>query len=489
MDYLAQQAGGLTDLQFNVDPKVSLRERNWFNVDWNILALHYDHEFSNKAHFNVRAFGMKSGRNTLGFLGKITQADNNGIRDMISGKFQNAGVEARFLRRYTVFKDTSKPNIRAAFLVGGRYYRGNSTAEQGLATDGKDADFTFQNSLDLENSSYSFPSENLAVFAENIFFLGKRWTLNFGTRLENISSSSEGYYKQYVVHPINNDTIATYTNNDSKSVKRIVPLFGGGGAYKVGKRSTVYANFTQNYRAINFTDIRITNPNIVIDSLIKDEYGYTAELGFRGLHKDYLIYDLAGFYIFYGDKIGLAPKAGTVQKERTNIGDAQNFGIELFTEIDFVKMKNDSSDHSLSLFVNGAFINANYIRSQETNFIDKKVEYVSSFIFKSGVKYRYKGWSFQLQGSYNSEQFSDASNSVIPSGDAVIGLIPAYFVMDFSTRYTMKKRFQLELSINNVTNASYFTRRASGYPGPGILPSDGIGAYFTLQYQFRATSK
>ncbi|MFT5860638.1 MAG: Fe(3+) dicitrate transport protein [Flavobacteriaceae bacterium] len=489
MDYLARQAGGLTDLQFNVAPKVSLRERNWFNVNWNILALHYDHEFSNKAHFNLRAFGMKSGRNTLGFLGKITQADHNGIRDMISGKFQNAGVEARFLRRYTVFKDTSKPNIRGAFLVGGRYYRGNSTAEQGLATDGNAADFTFQNSLDLENSSYSFPSENLAVFSENIFFLGKRWTFNFGMRLENISSSSEGYYKQYVVHPINNDTIAILTNNDSKSVKRIVPLFGGGVAYSVGKRAKVYTNFTQNYRAINFTDIRITNPNIVVDSLIKDEYGYTAELGFRGLHKDYLIYDLAGFYIFYGDKIGLAPKAGTAQKERTNIGDAQNYGIELFTEIDFVKMKNDSSNHSFSLFVNGAFINANYIRSKEANFIDKKVEYVSSFIFKSGVKYRYKGWSFQLQGSYNSEQFSDASNSVIPSGDAVIGLIPSYFVMDLSTRYTMKKRFQLELSINNLTNASYFTRRASGYPGPGILPSDGIGAYFTLQYQFRVTSK
>jgi Fe(3+) dicitrate transport protein len=489
MDYLAHQAGGLTDLQFNADPKVSLRDRNWFNVDWNILALHYDQKFSNKAHFNVRAFGMKSARNTLGFLGKITQADHNDVRDMISGKFQNAGIEARYLRRYSIFKDTSKIDFRGAFLVGGRYYQGNSTAEQGLATDGDQADFNFQNSDDLENSSYSFPSENIAGFTENIFFLGKRWTFNFGARFENISSSSEGYYKQYVIHPINNDTIAIINNSDAKSVKRVVPLFGGGTAYRLGKRAKTYANFTQNYRAINFTDIRITNPNIVVDSLIKDEYGYTSEIGFRGLHKDYLIYDIAGFYIFYGDKIGLAPKAGTVQKERTNIGDAQNYGVEVFTEIDFIKMRNDSSKHSLSLFVNGAFINANYIRSKEANFIDKKVEYVSSFIFKSGIKYRYEGWSFQLQGSYNSQQFSDASNSVIPSGDAVIGLIPSYFVMDFSARYTMKKRFQFELSVNNLTNASYFTRRASGYPGPGILPSDGIGAYFTLQYQFRSSSK
>jgi len=32
-------------------------------------------------------------------------------------------------------------------------------------------------------------------------------------------------------------------------------------------------------------------------------------------------------------------------------------------------------------------------------------------------------------------------------------------------------------------NQTYFTRRATAYPGPGILPSDGISAYFTFQYK------
>ena len=88
-----------------------------------------------------------------------------------------------------------------------------------------------------------------------------------------------------------------------------------------------------------------------------------------------------------------------------------------------------------------------------------------------------------MQGSYNSAQFSDASNSVIPSGDAVIGEISAYLVFDFSARYSFKRRFQLELGVNNFTNTKYFTRRATGYPGPGILPSDGIGGYLTFQYK------
>ena len=489
MNYLAQQAGGLSDLQFEKDPLQSIRDRNWFKVNWNILALHYDYEFSEKAHFNIRAFGMLSNRETLGFLGKITQADPGGQREMLSGDFKNAGVEARFLRRYYLTSDSSKLALKGAFLVGGRYYQGNTTSKQGIATDGLDPNFTYRNPEDLESSSFSYPSENLAFFAENIFFIGKRWTVNAGVRFEHIKSGSAGYFKQYLVHPVNNDTLAIYTHTDSNSVKRNILLGGVGTSFRLSKMSSVYTNFTQNYRAINFTDIRVNNPNVQIDSMIRDEYGYTVELGFRGLVNEFLIYDVAGFYVFYGDKIGLAPKQGTTYKERTNIGDAQNYGVELFSEIDFLKAFKKDARHSVSLFVNAAYINANYIRSKEPNYIGKKVEYVSSVILKSGLKYRFKGWSIQVQGSYNSEQFSDASNSVVPSGDAVIGLIPAYYVFDFSGRYAFTDYFQVELGVTNFTNQSYFTRRATGYPGPGILPSDGIGGYLTLQYKFRAKRK
>ncbi|MDG1334304.1 MAG: TonB-dependent receptor [Crocinitomicaceae bacterium] len=484
MNYLAKQAGGLSDVQFEENPRQSLRDRNWFKVNWNMLALHYDHEISKKSHFNIRAFGMASSRKTLGFLGKITQQDPGGAREMLAGDFRNAGIEARFLQRYDFNKKEEVSKFRGAFLVGARYYRGTTTADQGTATDGSDANFTYQNPEDLEGSSFTYPSENTAGFAENILFIGDRTTVNFGLRMESIQSGSGGYYKRYSIHPVNLDTLAVYTIEDNNSVNRFVPLFGAGTSFRTSKRSKVYANFTQNYRAINFTDIRISNPNIVIDSLIKDEYGYTAELGFRGIQSDFWIYDVAAFYVFYGDKIGLAPKAGTTFKERTNIGNARNMGVEVFSEFDFIKAFRDSAKHSLSLFVNAAYIDARYIRSKEPNFVGKKVEYVSPFILKSGVKYKYKGWSFQVQGSYNSEQFSDASNSVLPSGDAVIGSIPSYLVFDFSARYSFTKYIQLEGGVNNFTNQKYYTRRAAAYPGPGILPSDGINAYLTLQFKF-----
>ncbi|MBL4651873.1 MAG: carboxypeptidase-like regulatory domain-containing protein, partial [Flavobacteriales bacterium] len=39
MSYLAQQAGGLTDKQFDENARQSIRERNWFNVNWNLGAV------------------------------------------------------------------------------------------------------------------------------------------------------------------------------------------------------------------------------------------------------------------------------------------------------------------------------------------------------------------------------------------------------------------------------------------------------------------
>lgn len=485
MNYLARQAGGLTDMRFAADPRKSFRDRNWFRVNWNMLAFNVDYEVSGKANLNLRSFGMLSSRESLGFLGKVSEADPMGDRDLIQGLFKNAGAEVRYLQRYSFLKNR-KQTFRGAFVLGARYYRGYTRNNQGLASSGSDADFRFLQPDNLESSSYSFPSENASLFNENVLFLGKRFIANFGVRYEFITSEANGFYKRYNVHPLTKDTLAVYKLYDSNAVVRSLPLFGAGINFKLTDYSSIYLNCTQNYRAINFTDIRVANPNIVIDTLMKDEKGYTAEFGFRGLQKKYLTFDVALFMVYYGNKIGLCPKPGTTFKERTNIGDAINRGVEAFAEIDLIGMISDSSAHNLNLFVNAAYIDATYIRSREASFVGKKVEYVSPYTLKTGLKWKFRKMTFQYQLSYNSAQFSDATNSVIPSGDAVIGEIPAYTVMDFSGRYTFSQQFQLEIGINNLTNATYFTRRATAYPGPGILPSDGISGYFTLQYKFKA---
>ena len=64
----------------------------------------------------------------------------------------------------------------------------------------------------------------------------------------------------------------------------------------------------------------------------------------------------------------------------------------------------------------------------------------------------------------------------------MFGEIPSYSVVDLSYKYE-KERFIIEAGVNNLLDRFYFTRRATGYPGPGIIPSDKRNYYLSLQFK------
>ncbi len=89
-----------------------------------------------------------------------------------------------------------------------------------------------------------------------------------------------------------------------------------------------------------------------------------------------------------------------------------------------------------------------------------------------------------IQYSYLGTQFTDATNSVDSNLSGVIGEIPEYDILDLSLSYTYKM-FKLEAGVNNLLDNAYFTRRATGYPGPGIIPSAPRNWFTTLQFTFK----
>jgi Fe(3+) dicitrate transport protein len=82
-----------------------------------------------------------------------------------------------------------------------------------------------------------------------------------------------------------------------------------------------------------------------------------------------------------------------------------------------------------------------------------------------------------------SEQFTDASNSIASNLSGVIGVLPSYDVLDISLSYKYQN-LKIETGVNNILDTSYFTRRATGYPGPGIIPSPPQNIYLTLELKF-----
>jgi Fe(3+) dicitrate transport protein len=477
MDYLTQQPGGLTDVDFKNNPRRSTRSRNWFELHWNLGAITADYKLGSHTRLNIRNFGLIASRNAVGSLGYISRPDDDRERDLMSDHYRNFGNETRLIHTYSFLKNTS------IFLIGTRYYNGFTHRQQGFSDNTDKPNFRFLHPNDLEHSDFRFPGSNFAIFAENIFTLSPKLSITPGFRFEHIKTTSDGYFnEEYVLFEGDNTIVVRNKLFDQKKSIRSFPLFGIGVSYRPTAQTEVYGNLSQNYRAINFNDLRVFNPNIEVDENLKDENGCNADLGFRGQIKDFLNLDVSAFLLSYNDRIGSVLQrdeaTSRIYRYRTNIANSRHTGLETFWELDFLKLINGSTAKiGLSLFSNITALSARYI-SADQRFDGKKVELAPSMIIRSGITLKRDMFSTTLQYSYTGKQFSDASNAIL-TPTAIEGEIPAYSILDLSAKYDYKF-LTLAAGINNLTNSMYFTRRAISYPGPGIIPADGRNLYLTL---------
>ena len=498
LNYLAQQPGGLTDTQFGLDPIYSNRTRNWFEIDWNLAALNFNHSFSSKTKLSAMIFGLVAERKSLGYRGNPINLNSNPVaeddykdqngdfifnRDLIAGFFRNYGTEIRLLSRYKI-KGTA-----GVFLLGTKFYKSRNTTNQGPGSIGIDADFDFEYEVfpDYPNQSdFTFPNLNFSLFGENIFFINEKFAVTPGFRFEHIFTESEGVYSE-VLYDIAQNPISNVEQIDDRSFNRSFMLLGLGLSYTAGAKAEGYANISQNYRSVTFSDIRTVSPTFIVDPDITDEQGYTLDLGIRSLTTKKLNFDVSIFGLLYDDRIGiiLDDRANRVRK---NIGEAFIYGLEIFGDINLLSALNkDWKEVKWNVFINTAFTESSYLASEENNVKGKKVEFIPMLNFKSGINFGFRNLMGSLQWIYLSEQFTDVENSTIAvDGDnrnGLIGEIPSYHVMDLSFAYSFKN-FKIESGINNLMNISYFTRRATSYPGPGIIPSESRSFYITLQVKF-----
>ena len=481
LNYLAHQAGGLSDIMFRDNPFQSNRERNWFDINWFLYNLKYIHKVNGGLNLSLNFFGLEAKRNSLGFrTNRVDQIDPGEERDLIKGDFSNYGFEGRILKNYKI------KNKKNYLLLGFKIYNSNSMSEQGPGSGNSTADFEFDfNNYPnyVNQSKYRYPNKNFALFGENIFYLNENLSITPGFRYENIVTKNIGFYRR-----INTDAAGNviynerFDENDSR--KRSFLLLGLGIGYKVNIDLDLYSNFSQNYRSVTFADISIINPAYAINPNIDDEKGYTFDFGLRGKIKDIMSFDSSLFALIYRDRIGFVQRVfpdGNVKSERGNVGNAQILGFENLIDFNLKKILSLNNNNEMNFFINYSFINSKYLESEEIGIEGKSVEFVPDHNLKTGIKYGFKNLSINFQYLYMSSQFTDSSNAINGNLSGVIGEIPSYRIADLSFSFNAKK-ISYEFGVNNLLNEKYFTRRATGYPGPGIIPSAPRNYYLTLEY-------
>lgn len=460
-NYVAQQSGGLTDLQFEENAQQSFRNRNWFKVNWNIAALILNYKFNKDTWINSKTFGVMANRASVGFLEDPTRVDLGEERLLITGDFQNIGNETRFIKRYKFLKGKN-----AAMIAGIRLYRGWAKTAQDAASSNDSPEFDLSNSPDF--SEYIFPSSNIASFIENSFFITKKISVTPGYRYEKIYTGTSGYYKQYYI-----DNVLKVDNNSDKN--RDIHLLGTGITYNAKKIGKFIFNVSQNFRSVNFSDINIVIPSFRVDENIDDEKGFTGDISYNKTFKNHAFVGLTGYYLYYANKIGniwqTDEETFDTYQYRTNISASRTIGSELTAWVDLAQITpmNDSLQ-KLNWITNITLNNAKYI-AEESAVYGNDVEMVPAVTVKSSLTYEYKNFAFGTLLNFQSEQFSEATNA-IASNNGLYGIIPSFYVIDTKVSYKYKK-VTFQSSVNNVLNKMYFTQRANSYPGPGIIPSEG----------------
>jgi Fe(3+) dicitrate transport protein len=488
--YKNQQPGGLTDVQFAQDARQISRARNWFSTPWTVPALTVDFQVTGKWKSNLKVFGLVAERNSIGYVRAINIRDtlNRQLgtfnpRQLDRDQYRNLGAEWRNMISYQFL------NQEHTVAAGVRYYTGFTRRKQNGRGD-TGSDFN----LNLQEADYprnlEFMTQNTSFYVENIFRITKKWTITPGIRYEMVQNTGEGQFSRAA-----NGTAIMMPRQETQ---RSLVLAGIGTELSLSTVATIYANISQSYRPVLFSDITPPATTDVIDENLRDASGFNADLGIRGNYKNLLTYDISAFYLQYDNRIGTLNQVrsdGSRFQLRTNVGGSRTTGVESYIEFAPIAAITDHSKLGyINLFASLSWINAQYTDLRvvnivnnapvETNLKGNKVENAPSYIHRIGATYTNKGFSATWQISAVGEAFADANNTRLAPATAVTGIIPAYRVMDLSATWRFLQRYNVRAGVNNLTDERYFTRRAGGYPGPGIMPGEGRNWYLSVGARF-----
>ncbi len=486
--YVSQQAGGIFDTLLHSNPDTSFRARNWFQVKWNTLSLQGEYAFSplSKIHFYT-AFTF-SDRNSVGFTKALTIMDtfNTSIgsynpRQVDIDHYLTQSSEARYLKQYKLGQQLQTWTIGARFC-NSEIHR----LQQGIGSTFSNLDLTVlpDNSGNLFQKDLVLGTQNIALFSEHLFKIGKRLSITPGFRSEYLINQLSGRSNNFV-----NGIL------EIQEKKRFILLGGLSSNFQLYTKEklkwSLYANATQNYRPVMYSELLPSSTTEVVDQAMNDVTGFTSEIGTKGFfisRKGPITFDVNAFYLRYNGKIGAYNVNNAPFK--TNIGDVVSKGIEAYVEWSFFNpfFKNDAASELLSVYVSGTIQDARYVtwnnpalaQDPSISIQGKKVEYAPSQLFRTGLNYDFKGLSFNYQFSYTGSVFTDATNTVLANSTATVGQLSAYSIHDISLSYKFNKNYQVKLGVNNLLNEIYATRRSGGYPGPGLLPSQGRSLYGTM---------
>lgn len=426
------EPGGLTRAQFDLNDKVSTRQFDRFRLERYAGNIAYTKIFSEATQFDFKVYGGKylrySKRQNGGGFGTVPTANNNTVQEQI---FYSIGFEPRLRHNYELFGQEH------TLTLGTHTYFSHSP----LITERGNWPAADWGTLltDVKRDNWYF-----SAFIENLFRFG-RLSITPSARFENVWQRV-------------NEKNGPAPLNDGKSYN-FQPLFGLGIAYEIWKTVEAYANISQSYRPITFSQSVPLAANQTIAGNLEQGFAWQYDFGFRGDPKPFIHWDISYFLLEFKNQIG------TINNVIQNVGGMRNQGMELATEIDLVGMYDyyyrtdlKNTIGSLSPFIAYTFMHARFYEGRNQG---RTPAYAPRNNVRVGVTYAWRDRvKLSFMGTMISSEFGD-------DGQTAAFQIPSYQVWDLLGEVNVLKnvynRFDLSLfgGINNIFGEIYYARVTS----------------------------
>jgi Fe(3+) dicitrate transport protein len=477
MDAFSADSGEPGGLRFTPAPDAVLYDRDReatqtrhdrVRVERYLPSLTLEHDLSEQTLVTATAYGGYFGRYSkrqqgtgFGRRPSGSSADNNLIQLQ---EFYTFGTDVRLRHDWHAWEN--QHTLTAGFST---YYSDSPyRAERGSTPNADSGEL--RQKVDRE-SIYGAP------FIENRFVFN-RFSITPAFRLENIHQSVDEK-----VNLGTGETAAASQLSDDSSTET-VPLFGLGAAYDLGRRSEVYANVSQGYKAKTYTDTLPLGPTDTVSEDLDPGKSWTAELGVRGNPTPWLTFDTSVFFIDYKNRFG------RVGSNFQNVGRSHTWGLDVATELDLIGLTDSLADTkygeqigSFSLYGNVEFLDAEFVDGPAEG---NEPQYAPDYLLRTGLVWRWKNRAkIALLGTFVDSHWANDNNGLFSGSDpGSSGFIPSYMVWDLTAEVKVYDSRQASLSViagvNNLFNEDYYSRIRSS----GIDPAYGRNYYGGLSVTF-----
>ena len=422
-DLFYELAGGLTEAEYEADPRQSVRPYDSVDIQAFRLSSTYQRDIDkyNEVKTSVWAFRKKYD----------DYMDFGGVKEYISD-ISTLGVEVQHNLKYDLL---GKPNS----LLLGVNLKGDEIDYQKFNAPGG---IRSGNPTDDNNTK----GVSYALFIQDEFTVFAPLTITLGARYDKI----EYDYTDYL----------DGTKSGDKSFDRVSPKFGI--VYRFSDMLNMFGNVGQAFKAPSCGDLFAgSSANPDLDPELATNY----EIGFNAQLLDKLSFKLSGYWMDVEDEI-ITISLGGGKYEYQNAGETRRKGVESELGLEILK--------GLT-----AFANLNYQEAEFTDYTDKygtydgnRVPHAPDWRISSGIRYDHRvGLTLNLGMNWVDDQYSDRKNTYE---------IPSYTV--WNTRLDFERNWwSLYFLVNNLFDEEYYENRTSSgkiYPSPERAFMSGVSIKF-----------